>query len=89
MGKPTGDGGTKKISFKDKHALETLPAQVAKLDANIKRLQAKLADSAFYARDPAGFRRTSEALATAETERAQAEERWLELEILRETVEGR
>ena len=80
---------TAKLSFKDKHALETLPTQIANHDADIARLQRKLADSNLFRRDPAGFRRATEALATAETARAQAEERWLELEILRETSEAR
>ncbi len=84
-----GAAPAKKMSFKDKHALETLPTRIAEIEADITKLQAKLADNSLYARDPIAFRRTSEALATAETARAQAEERWLELEILRETMGSR
>jgi len=39
--------------------------------------------------DPAKFARTTEALATAQTALAEAEERWLELEMMREAAEGR
>jgi ATP-binding cassette subfamily F protein uup len=81
--------GPRKLSFKDKHALETLPTRIAKLEAEITRQQTKLADGGLYARDPAAFRRASEALAKAQADLAAAEERWLELEVLREQVEGR
>lgn len=83
------DAAPRKLSFKDKHALQTLPARIEQLLAEIRRHQAILADPDLYARDPKRFQATSEALANAETELAQAEERWLELELRREEVEGR
>ena len=79
-------GKARKMSFKDKHALETLPKQISALQAEIAVAQRKLADGGFYARDPKGFERVSATLARAEAELAQAEERWLELELLREEV---
>ena len=79
----------KKLSFKDKHALANLPGQMATLQAEIAKFQRVLSDAALYTRDPMKFRKTTEALTRAETELAQAEERWLELELLREAVEGR
>jgi ATP-binding cassette subfamily F protein uup len=85
----TGSPAQKKLSFKDKHALETLPERIAKLEADIARHTAKMADATLYARDPAAFRRASEALSAAQAELSAAEERWLELEALREQVEGR
>ncbi len=45
----------RKLTFADKHALETLPARIAALEKDIGALQAKMADGAFYARDPTGF----------------------------------
>ncbi len=78
----------RKLSFKEKHALETLPARMADIEKDIARLQAVLADPALYAKDPGGFAKAGAALAKAESERAEAEERWLELEILREELEG-
>jgi ATP-binding cassette subfamily F protein uup len=47
-----------------------------------------LADPDLYARDPTRFGATTEALALARDELAQAEERWLKLEMLREEIEG-
>jgi ATP-binding cassette subfamily F protein uup len=41
-----------------------------------------------FARDPNAFTAASEALSQAEIEKAEAEERWLELELLREELEG-
>jgi ATP-binding cassette subfamily F protein uup len=78
----------RKMSFKDKHALETLPAQMAALRENITKLQQRIADPGLYGRDPKAFERATASLATAEAELAQAEERWLELEIQREEAEA-
>jgi ABC transport system ATP-binding/permease protein len=77
----------RKLSFKDKHALETLPARIEQLHAEIGTLRAALADDGLYARDPKAFAATAAKLSRAEADLAAAEERWLELEMLREAVE--
>lgn len=77
-----------KLSFKQKHALETLPAEIKKLEAEIARVNGQLADSGFYSRDPEGFAAAGKKLAAAQSALAQAEDQWLELETLREQVEG-
>ena len=79
----------RKMSFKDKHALETLPAVIARLEGTIAKLRQGLADPDLYTRDPKLFARASSALETAEGELAETEQRWLELEILREEAEAR
>jgi ATP-binding cassette subfamily F protein uup len=76
----------RRMTFKDKHALETLPATIAKLQAQARDLQAELEDPQLYARDRAGFERISGELGDIEHQIAAAEERWLELEILREEL---
>ncbi len=78
----------RKLSFADQHVLKTLPGEIAELEKNITALQAKLADAKFYARDPDGFSQTSMALAKAEADLAEKETRWLEVEMLREEIEG-
>jgi ATP-binding cassette subfamily F protein uup len=78
------EGPAKKLSFNDKHALDTLPAKMAALEKDIAALHAKLADSAFYKRDPKGFADTSAKLEATLAELASSEERWLELEMLRQ-----
>jgi ATP-binding cassette subfamily F protein uup len=51
-------------------------------------LQTKLDDPSLYARDPKAFADTSAKLAAAQNELATSEEKWLELEMLREEIEG-
>jgi ATP-binding cassette subfamily F protein uup len=77
-----------KISFKDRHALETLPARIAQLEREIAALQAQLADPGLYARDAAGFAARGSLLGKKQAEREAAEEEWLRLELLREELEG-
>jgi ATP-binding cassette subfamily F protein uup len=82
------DSPRRKLSFAEKHALETLPQRITALASEIARLQAQLSDGALYARDPQRFLALSSELSEAQTQLAAAEERWLELEILREDLEG-
>jgi ATP-binding cassette subfamily F protein uup len=77
----------RKLTFKDKHALETLPKQMAALHDEANKLQDALADAGLYARDAKAFADTSARLAAVHGELAAAEERWLELEILREEID--
>lgn len=77
-----------RMSFKDKHALETLPARIAQLEREIAALQAQIADPALYTRDPAGFAARTSLLGKKQAERDAAEEEWLRLELLREELEG-
>jgi ATP-binding cassette subfamily F protein uup len=77
-----------KLSFKDKHALETLPDRIASLEREIAALQRELGDGGLYARDSQRFAAVSKALASLAAERDAAEERWLELELRREELEG-
>jgi len=79
----------RKLSFKDKHALETLPARIDQLHAEVARQHEALSDPELYRRDVGAFQQATATLAKAERELAQAEERWLELELLREEIEGR
>jgi ATP-binding cassette subfamily F protein uup len=78
----------RKMSFKDRHALEKLPGQIAALQAEVARLRQVLANPDLYARDPKRFAATSAALAQGESDLAEAEERWLELEMQREQLIG-
>jgi ATP-binding cassette subfamily F protein uup len=78
----------RRLNFNEKHALETLPKTMAKLQADIAKHQTKLDDSALYARDRKIFDEVSAALVDAQMKLQQAEEKWLELEILREGIEG-
>jgi ATP-binding cassette subfamily F protein uup len=76
----------RRMSFNEKHALETLPKAIADLEAQGRALQKKLDDPAFFARDRAGFEQTAASLGAVQSKLAEAESRWLELEILREEL---
>ncbi len=78
----------KRLSFKDKHALDTLPATMDALRAEIAKHQALLDDPQLYARDRKAFDAASHALTQAQDKLHAAEEQWLELELLREEIEG-
>jgi ATP-binding cassette subfamily F protein uup len=80
--------GRQRLSFKHKHALETLPKEIARLDAEIVRLNAALADPSLYTRDPKGFAAASARLEAAQAAKAKAEDEWLEIELLREGLES-
>jgi ATP-binding cassette subfamily F protein uup len=78
----------RRMTFKDKHALETLPSRISALEAEMARLNSVLADLDLYTRQPARFRETTRALEAAQQALAAAEEQWLELEMQREELEG-
>ncbi len=86
--RPQRDAPPRRMTFKDRHALETLPARIAGLQADVERLSAVLADADLYTRDPARFSATTKALEAAQTALSAAEEQWLTLEMLREELEG-
>jgi ATP-binding cassette subfamily F protein uup len=78
----------KKLSFKDKHALDTLPGIMAGLETKIATLQTALAAPDLYVKDRKRFDTLSGELSAAQAELATAEDRWLELEMLRDAIEG-
>jgi ATP-binding cassette subfamily F protein uup len=78
----------KRLSFNQQHALKTLPDRISELEALIARLQERLGDPGLYSRDRKAFADATSALAKAQSELAAAEAQWLELEMLREEIEG-
>ena len=76
----------RKLSFKEKHALETLPGEMAKLEAEIKRLTHMMSDPQLFSKDPAAFEKASLGLSQAQEKLATAEEEWLRLEMLKEEL---
>ena len=77
-----------KMNFADTHALKTLPAQIEAAGVRIVALQHELSDPALYARDPARFAKLSAEMAKLVSARDMDEERWLALEMQRESLEG-
>jgi ATP-binding cassette subfamily F protein uup len=67
------------LSFTEKKRLDDLPAQIARLEAEIAKLGTLLADPDLFTRDPVKFRKATEALAERQAALDAAESEWLEL----------
>jgi ATP-binding cassette subfamily F protein uup len=81
-------GPPRRMNFNDQRVLDMLPARIAALETQIAELKDVLADPDLYARDPAKFGATTEALAVARDNLAAAEDQWLRLEMLSEEIEA-
>ncbi|MGE6741560.1 ABC-F family ATP-binding cassette domain-containing protein [Allorhizobium pseudoryzae] len=77
-----------KLSYKQKFALENLPKEMEKAEKEIAAREAKMADPNLFTKDPAAFNRIAAELETLRNKIAAMEEEWLELEMLREELEG-
>ena len=78
--KPKAGAKKSGLSFTEKHRLETLPEVIAKLEAEIIKLETLLADPTLYTSAPAKFAKATAALADRQAALASAEEEWLMLE---------
>ena len=76
-----------KLGYQQQRELDQLPTRIEDLAAAVKTLAERLADPTLFGRDAAGFSRLTAELETRHAELAAAEERWLELEALREELE--
>ena len=73
------------LSFTEKHRLEALPAEMARLEAEIGKLEQLLADPDLFTREPVKFKKATEALTARQTALQEAEDEWLRLEEKAET----
>ena len=77
-----------KLSYKQKFALENLPKEMEKVEKDIAAREAKMADPNLFTRDPAAFNKLAADLEKLRSSLTKMEEEWLELEMLREELEG-
>ncbi len=68
------------LSFTEKHRLDTLPGEIARLEAEIGKLTELLADPDLFTREPVKFRKATEALSERQARLSAAEDEWLVLE---------
>lgn len=78
----------RKLSYKQKFALETLPGKIEKAGRDIGRIEARLGDPRLFSDEPEEFGRLASSLEKRRKELEALEEEWLELEILREQMES-
>jgi ABC transport system ATP-binding/permease protein len=79
---------SKKLSFKDRHALDSLPGLMEAMKRDIAKLELVLAESDLYTRDRKRHDKAAELLAELQAKHLQSEDEWLRLEMLREETEG-
>jgi ATP-binding cassette subfamily F protein uup len=74
-----------KLTYKDQRDYDLLPSRIEKIDADIAKAEAEMADPKLYTTNPERFAALMEQARIARAEKAAAEERWLELAM---AVEG-
>ena len=85
---PREQTATRRLGYKRERALAELPKKMEALQAEIASLHQALADPDLYRRDPSSFAARTARLTAAQTELEAAETEWLELELLREELNG-
>ena len=71
---------TSGLSFTEKHRLEALPDEIARLEAEIGKLEELLSDAELFTREPVKFQKASDALVQRHEKLSDAEEEWMMLE---------
>jgi ATP-binding cassette subfamily F protein uup len=80
---PTASAAPKapaKLTYKDQRRLEEIETLVERIPAEIAKAESELADPNLYARDPKKFDSLMKRLEASQTQLAQLENEWLELE---------
>jgi len=85
---PSAGSAKTKLSFKQKFALDNLPKEMAKAEAEIAKREQAMADPNLFTRDAAAFNRLAAEMEKLRSSLTKMEEEWLELEMLREELEG-
>lgn len=75
-----------KLRYKDKRELELLPQEIEKVNRDINDIENKISDPTFYQNHPQEFLTLSHYLEELKEKSRKLEDRWLELEMLAETL---
>ena len=76
-----------RLSFRDKHRLDTLPDEIAAIDAEIATIETKLAVPDLFQNEPDLFNRLVDMLAAQKDSKDQKEMEWLEAAEKAEALE--
>ena len=77
-----------KLSFKDKHALETLPGEIAALEETIGPPRRPSLTPILFATNPDRFAQLAKTLEDSRADLSRKEEQWLDIEMRREEIEA-
>ena len=77
-----------KLSYKDQRDYDLLPKRIEEIETAIARDEAALSDPDLYAKNPDRFAALTKAIEQARADKDAAEERWLELAELAETLKS-
>ena len=69
----------KKLSYKDQRDYDLLPGRIEAIEAEMAAIENELSDGSLFTRDPGRFNALTTKLEQLRTEKAAAEDRWLEL----------
>ena len=77
-----------RLTYKDVHALETLPKEIEALSEAISTAEAKLADMDFFNKEPEKYQALATKLDKDKALRDAKEDQWLTIEMKREEIEA-
>ena len=79
-GKEKDEAPKSGLSFTEKHRLETIPAEMEQLEAEIGKLQELMSDPELFTANPVKFQKATDALIERQSKLDVAEEEWMLLE---------
>ena len=79
---------TDRLSYKDVHALETLPKEIAALEAAIAEAELRLADMDFFQKDPQAYQTIADKVQADRQALEAKEDAWLEVEMKKEALDA-
>jgi ATP-binding cassette subfamily F protein uup len=74
-----------KLSYNQQRLLEVLPGEIAAMEEKVKEIEGRLSDSELYTKTPEEFDRLAKELEELKHKIGESEEKWLELDSLRQT----
>ena len=78
---------TDRLSYKDVHALETLPKEIAALEKAIAAAELRLSDMDFFQKDPQAYQKIADDVQSDKQALEAKEEAWLEVEMKKEALD--
>ncbi len=75
-----------RLSYKDQRLYEVLPQEIEELENEIAKTEQKLSDPNLYTTNPDEFYRLTETLATLKQSKDEKETKWLEIDMLKESM---